>query len=397
MYMNNFQVINKPESEYKLAAGIMTGTSIDGIDTLLVKIKGTGAETQYEEVGFENFEIPDKLKRKIRSIISKKEATLEDICLINYEISAAYRDAIFKIFELSNLSIEELDFAAISGQTFFHIPKTATLQLGDGSYLANLINKPVIWNFRASDIAAGGQGAPLVPYLDYILFSKLKKETITLNIGGISNITHIPSDGDFSKIKAFDCGPGNMIIDRLVIEHTGGLKTFDEDAKFADEGKISDEILTFLKSHSYLLKMPPKSTGREEFGDDYTERLIALSKKVGISMPDLIRTATEFTAFCIADAIKRFIFRDFPNNCEAQLICAGGGAKNPRLYKLLSDEMEKLKIKTMHSEEIGVSAKSKEALLMIALANETIYKKTSNVPSATGAKKAVITGTISIA
>ena len=395
--MSNFCITKKQESEYKLAIGIMTGTSIDGIDTLLIKIKNSGTKTQYEEIKFENFDIPDKLRRKIRSVIAKKEAALEDICLLNYEISAAYRDAIFKILELSNLSIDELDFAAISGQTFFHIPKTATLQLGDGTYLANLIKKPVIWNFRASDIAAGGQGAPLVPYLDYVLFSKLKKETITLNIGGISNVTYIPSDGDFSKIKAFDCGPGNMIIDKLAMEHTGGLKTFDENAEIALNGKLSDEIFEFLKSHSYILKMPPKSTGREEFGDDFTERLIALSKKVGISTPDLIRTATEFTVFCIINSIKRFILPDFSNKSDGTLICAGGGAKNPLIFKLISDELIKYDIKTIHSEDAGVSAKSKEALLMIVLGNETIYQNTSNVPSATGAKRAVITGTISIA
>ena len=398
--MKKISLISKKENEFKYAIGVMTGTSMDGVDVLLVKIKGTGIKTRYSEEIFESFDIPAVTASKMRSIISEKRAGLEDICLLNYEISKLYHDSISRLCKKHSFDKTNIDFIAVSGQTFFHVPGRATLQLGDGAYLSELAGVPVVWDFRASDIAAGGQGAPLVPYLDHVLFSKLKKNVMPLNIGGISNITYIPSGGDFNKVIAFDCGPGNMIIDRLVIEYSAGRVVYDKDSRIAAAAEFSETIFKFLLAHPYLEKYPPKSTGREDFGDHYVRSLIAFGRERGICVADMIRTATEFTAYCVAEAVKKWILpkcrENDPEKKGAIMPCAGGGAKNPMILKKMSEMLLPHKVSVVRSEELGVSPASKEALLMAVLGNETLYLKPSNVPSATGAGKGVITGTVSI-
>jgi len=398
--MKKISLISKKENEFKYAVGIMTGTSMDGVDVLLVKIKGAGVKTRYSEEAFGSFDIPASMASKMRLIITEKRAGLEDICLLNYEISKLYNDCISKLCKKHSFNKTDIDFIAVSGQTFFHIPGRATLQLGDGAYLSELSGVPVVWDFRASDIAAGGQGAPLVPYLDHVLFSKLKKTVLPLNIGGISNITYIPHDGDFNKIVAFDCGPGNMIIDRLVIEYSAGRVVYDKDSRIAMAADFSKPVFDFLLSHPYLKKAPPKSTGREDFGDHYVKSLIAFGRERGIGVANMIRTATEFTAYCVAEAVKKWILPQcHKNNAAGKGIimpCAGGGAKNPLILKKMSEMLSEHKVSIIRSEELGVSPVSKEALLMVVLGNETLYLKPSNVPSATGARRPVITGTVSI-
>ncbi len=398
--MKKISLTQKKENEFKYAIGIMTGTSMDGVDVLLVKIKGTGVKTRYNEEIFVSLDIPAEMASKMRAIISEKRAGLEDICVLNYEISNLYHDSILRLCEMYSFDKKNIDFIAISGQTFFHVPGRATLQLGDGAYLSGLAGIPVVWNFRATDIAASGQGAPLVPYLDHVLFSKLKKNVLPLNIGGISNITYIPSDGDFNKIIAFDCGPGNMIIDRLVMEYSAGAAAYDKDSRIAESANFSETIFKFMLSHPYLEKAPPKSTGREDFGDHYVRSLMTFGRERGISLADMIRTATEFTAYCVAEAVKKWVLpkcRDNdPENGEMIMPCAGGGAKNPMILEKISKMLFPHKVSVVRSEDIGVSSASKEALLIAVLGNETLYLKPSNVPSATGAKNPVITGTVSI-
>lgn len=395
-------IVSKKISEYKTAVGIMTGTSLDGVDVLVARIKGTGLATRFENMIFKVYPIPAGLKSMMRSIMSEKKAGLERLCRLNYEISALYAACIRKICAAAGIAVSGIDFAGVSGQTFYHVPGEATLQLGSGSHLSGLLGVPVVWDFRAADIAAGGQGAPLVPYLDFVLFGGAGRETMTLNIGGISNLTHIPEGGLFDSIKAFDCGPGNMIIDRMAIEITGGRLKYDRNARLARPGKVSEKLLRLMLSHPYLKKAPPKSTGREEFGDSYATELIDFSRREGVSPADMIRTATEFTARCVIDGIKRFIL---PGRSAAagkrpdrsrrpRLVCAGGGAENPLLFSLLKDGLSGLGVETVKSIDAGVDSKSKEAMLMIVLANETIYGLPSNVPSATGAKKRVVCGSV---
>jgi anhydro-N-acetylmuramic acid kinase len=403
-------IISKKISEFKTAAGIMSGTSLDGIDVLITRIKGAGVKTRFVNAAFKVFAIPPGLKAKMRGIMHSKCASLEDICRINYEISALYAACVKKLCASSGLKISDLDFIGISGQTFYHIPGAATLQLGSGAYMSALLNKPVVWDFRAADIAAGGQGAPLVPYLDYILFAGAGHEVITLNIGGISNLTHIPPGARFDEIKAFDCGPGNMIIDKMIMHISGGRLKYDKNAKAALGGKISPPLFKLMKSHPYLKKTPPKSTGREVFGDSYTAALIEYCKSNGISFSDMIRTATEFSVYCVINDIKNHIInkktpaagcergpKKTAVECETapvNLICSGGGSQNPLIFDLLDKGLAPFGIKTIKSRQMNVESKSKEALLIAVLANETVYGRASNVPSATGAKKSVVCGSV---
>ncbi len=403
-------IISKTISEFKTAVGIMSGTSLDGIDVLITRIKGAGVNTRFENVAFEVFAIPPGLKAKMREIMHSKCASLEDICRINYEISALYAACVKKICASSGIKTENLDFIGISGQTFYHIPGEATLQLGSGAYMSALLNKPVVWDFRAADIGAGGQGAPLVPYLDFILFAGAGREVITLNIGGISNLTHIPAGGRFDEIKAFDCGPGNMIIDKMIIQMSGGRLKYDKNARVALGGKISPPLFKLMKSHPYLKKSPPKSTGREVFGDCYTASLIEYCKANGIGFNDMIRTATEFSAYCVINDIKKYIINNKmyaaarecglkktavkSETCPLYLVCSGGGAQNPLLFDSLAEGLTPFNIKTIKSQQMNVESKSKEALLIAVLANETIYGRPSNVPSATGANRSVVCGSV---
>ncbi len=403
-------IIPKKISEFKTAAGIMSGTSLDGIDVLITRIKGAGVGTRFVNAAFEVFAIPPRLKAKMRGIMHSKSASLEDICRINYEISALYAACVKKICVSSGIRADDLDFIGISGQTFYHIPGEATLQLGSGAYMSALLNKPVVWDFRAADIAAGGQGAPLVPYLDYILFAGAGREVITLNIGGISNLTHIPAGGRFNEITAFDCGPGNMIIDKMIIQMSGGRLKYDKDSKVALGGTISPPLFKLMKSHPYLKKSPPKSTGREVFGDCYTASLIDYCKSNGIGFGDMIRTATEFSAYCVINDIKKHIINKKMHAAESYsvsektagkigggplyLVCSGGGAQNPIIFDSLAEGLSPFNIKTIKSQQMNVESKSKEALLIAVLANETIYGRPSNVPSATGAKRSVVCGSV---
>lgn len=386
-------IIPKKISEYKTAVGIMTGTSLDGVDTLLTRVRGAGARTKHENMAFRVYPIPARLKARMRDIMLKRSAALEEICRINYEISALYAACVRKISRAAGIDVSDIDFMGVSGQTFYHVPGEATLQLGSGAFLSGLLGVPVVWDFRAADIAAGGQGAPLVPYLDFVLFAGMNKEIITLNIGGISNLTHIPASGRFEEITAFDCGPGNMIIDKMALEISGGRLKYDKDARLAAAGKISPELFETMSSHPYLKKKPPKSTGREEFGDDYAGALIERCRKNGIGPNDMIRTATEFTALCITESVKKFIIKN-RTSAEARLVCAGGGAENPLIFDLVKKELAPFGVETIRSRDMKIDSKSKEALLMAILANETIYGRASNVPSATGAKRPVICGSV---
>ncbi|HBC76207.1 MAG: anhydro-N-acetylmuramic acid kinase [Candidatus Wallbacteria bacterium GWC2_49_35] len=397
-------IIPKKISEYKTAVGIMTGTSLDGVDTLVTRVRGAGAGTSHENIAFRVYPIPARLKARMREIMHKRSAALEEICRINYEIAALYAACVRRISRAAGINVSDIDFMGVSGQTFYHVPGEATLQLGSGSFLSGLLGIPVVWDFRAADIAAGGQGAPLVPYLDFVLFAGMKKEIITLNIGGISNLTHIPASGKFEEITAFDCGPGNMIIDKMALEITGGRLRYDKNAKLALAGKISPKFFEVMRSHPYLKKSPPKSTGREEFGDDYACSLIDYCRKNTIGPNDMIRTAAEFTAFCIIESVKKFVIikrtqsgsRGIKNPAAAAayLVCAGGGAENPLLFDLLKKGLAPFGVETIKSRDMNVDSKSKEALLMAVLANETIYGGASNVPSATGAKRRIICGSV---
>jgi len=273
------------------------------------------------------------------------------------------------------------------GQTIYHEGGKHTLQIGEAAVIAERTGTPVVSNFRAADIAAGGQGAPLVPYVDYVLFRQPKRMRIALNIGGIANITVIPAGAAPEQVIAFDTGPGNMVIDALAQEFSNGKLRCDRDGKIAGSGKADVLLLDRLLSDRYYRRRPPKSAGREQYGAQFVDRL----KQSGLPMRDLIATATALTARSIALAVREY---QTGANGPVDLIASGGGVHNPRIMGMLAGYLPGVSISTSADHGIGVDAK--EAIAFAVLAHETWRRHPSNLPSATGARHAMILGSITL-
>lgn len=375
----------------KLAIGIMSGTSLDGIDVVIVEIDKLKNNSKYEVLYFETFEYNDELLSKVKKGLSIEESNSELLCSLNFELGIAYSDVVKKICKKSKKKLEDIDFIASHGQTIYHISEEkngnvkSSLQLGEGSVIANLCNTTVVSNFRSADIAVGGQGAPLVPYADYVLFKKDDVTRVTNNIGGISNITVLDKDGKLDDVFAFDTGPGNMMID-YACKNLLNID-YDKDGLIARSGKVINQMLDELLTHEFLFKYPPKSTGREEFGDQFTESLISRFRE--FKDIDIICTLTHFTALSIVNAYKAYVI---PKLDIDEILVSGGGAYNKYLVDLLKDNFEGIKVLTL--EDIGMNSSLKEALAFVVLGNETLNMNYSNVKSATGASKNVILGQV---
>lgn len=365
----------------KYAVGLMSGTSLDGVDAALV-------DEKFNLIDFITYDINKELLEKLKLALDINKSNNELLCSLNFELGYLFSEAVKAVCEKAKFDISKLDFIASHGQTIFHIPRSkgnfiaSTLQLGEPAVIAYETGVKVISNFRTMDMAAGGEGAPLVPYADYYLFRSSKKSRVLLNIGGISNITILDKNGDLSSVYAFDTGPGNMIIDELMMSFYN--KKYDEDGSIGLSGNIIDELLEEMLSNSFISKIPPKSTGREEFGKDYTQNII--NKYKAYKREDIITTATYFTAMSIAYNIKNFISISID-----EVIVSGGGVYNKLIMKLLNDLLD---IKVMSIEELGYSPDAKEAIAFSVLGYRTLNREFSNVKSATGAKEDVILGNI---
>lgn len=371
--------------------GLMSGTSLDGIDAALVNINGYGIETEVELVAFNTYKIPQDIKQEIKKACSAEESSSQLICSLNFKLGYLFSEAVKSICCEAKISSSELEFVASHGQTIYHIPKKleiyipSTLQIGEPSIIAYENNVKVISNFRTMDIAAGGEGAPLVPYSEFILYGG-KGENIALqNIGGIGNVTVIPGDKDMRKIYAFDTGPGNMMIDEAC-QILFGIP-FDKGGEIGKEGTVNTYMLEKLMEHPYLSICPPKTTGREDFGEEFVCGLLEEYKNV--DKKDIIATFTAFTAETIVAAYKEHILTKVDLN---KVIIGGGGAHNKTLIKFIQDGLKGIKVLTQ--EEVGYSSDAKEAIAFAILGNETLNGRGSNVPSATGAKENVILGNI---
>ena len=375
----------------KQAIGLMSGTSLDGIDVVVVEIETIENISKYKVLYFETFEYQLKLLDRIKKGLSINESNSELLCSLNFELGIAYSDAVKKICKMNNLKLEDIDFIASHGQTIYHISEDSknniksSLQLGEGSVIANLCNTTVVSNFRAADIAVGGQGAPLVPYADYILFKDSNKTIVTNNIGGISNITILDKDGMMDDVFAYDTGPGNMMIDYACRSLMN--IPYDDKGLIARNGKVIKSMLDELLKHDFLFKYPPKSTGREEFGDQFTEEIISRFRE--FSNEDVICTLTNFTALSIINSYKAYVF---PKVSVDEILISGGGAYNQYLLELLREEFKGIKVLTL--EDIGMSSSIKEALAFVVLGNETLNMSYSNIKNATGAKEYVILGQV---
>ena len=375
--------------------GLMSGTSCDGLDIALIQVSGSAAQTRFKIVATQSDPYPTGIKAQLLHFISKKRHALKDISQFNFYMAKIWAGQITRFITEKNLDVNIIDLIASHGQTIWHQPETdkffdqdisSTLQLGDPGVLAAILNIPVVGDFRVADVALGGQGAPLIPYFDWIFFSQFKKNILALNIGGVSNISFIPANGDFKKIIAFDCGPGNMLIDYVTQKLFN--KSFDTDGKIAASGKNSASLFQYIqKLDTFSELVPPKSTGRELYNKEFLDRFIHFARQEKIKAENIVHTVTKYTAYAIFISSKKFI-----KNKIDEIAIAGGGAKNSFLVKLLKEYFENIEIKT--TSAYGLDEDFKEAIGFAILANETIHGNVSNVPSATGAKRAAVLGKI---
>ena len=374
-----------------LAVGLMSGTSLDGVDTVLCEISGQDESTKVKQLYFKTYDIPESLRTKIRKCCSRELIPVDLICSLNFELGYLFADAVKSLCKDANVKLENLSFIASHGQTIFHIPKAyddyvpSTLQIGEAAIIANECKTKVISNFRVMDMAVGGEGAPLVPYSETLLYSEKNQAVALQNIGGIGNVTVLPKKGDTKKVIAFDTGPGNMMIDEAVRTFYG--KKYDTDGYYARQGNLISSLAAELKEHPYFNLEIPKTTGREMFGEHFTKSI--LEKYHSCEPNDLIHTFTWFTAYSIAYHYKKYLISEYGLK---KCIIGGGGAYNSYLLELIRNEIPEVTVMTQ--EEHGFSSEAKEALAFVILGNQTYHRSPSNVPSATGAKKSVILGQI---
>jgi len=378
--------------------GIMSGTSLNGVDVALLEIEGSGVNTKISMHGFLEYPFPPGLDRIILKNSIRETSNVEDISQLNFLLSKIYAEVINNLCKELNFPKDRIDLIGSHGQTIQHLPEktdwfgfdiASTLQIGDPAVLAKLTGIVTVGNFRTGDVALGGQGAPLIPYFDYIVFRSPEFNRALLNIGGISNITILNKSGTQEDVIAFDTGPGNMMIDTLTKKFFN--KNFDEDGKIAESGKLNGELFNALiAKDTFIEKDPPKSTGREYYGEEFLEEFFIKFSK--IPKEDWLHTITKFTAYGVYRNYKKFI----ENETEIdELIISGGGAKNKFLYKCLYENFGK-KVDVKIIDRIGVSADAKEAICFAVLANETINGVPTNIPRVTGASKATVLGKISL-
>jgi len=376
--------------------GLMSGTSADGIDAALVRIEGAPPALSAVLEGHHHARFAPRLRETILAIANGRATTAAEISQLNFLLGEEFARAAIAACKSWHVPPAQIDLIGSHGQTIYHqgaaskflgASVASTLQIGEPSVIAERTGVATIADFRPGDMAAGGQGAPLVPFIDYLLYRSETTGRVALNIGGIANVTVIPAGAQPREVFAFDTGPGNMIVDALMGSSSRGRTEFDRDAKFALGGHTIHPLLERLMREPYLHKKPPKTAGREQFGAAYAEKLIAWGKKPRAKPADMVRTATVFTSLSIADAFRRFIL---PRTKIDELIVAGGGAKNPLMMAQLAAALPGIEI--IPAAQFGVSTEAKEAFAFAVLAYEAYHGRANNLPLATGAKHPVVMG-----
>jgi anhydro-N-acetylmuramic acid kinase len=384
---NLFTMAQKPE---KLGIGLMSGTSLDGLDIALCRFKGNGMATRFELLQFITIPYKEHFKREVHQVFSKRLVDLEKITLLNAYIGTFHGELILEALPKWNIRPSEVDFIASHGQTIYHAPKrlhqqpeypNATLQIGDGDHLAVKTGILTISDFRQKHIAAGGEGAPLALYGDVLLGSKSGQERILLNIGGIANLTYLPADGDSHKVICTDIGPGNTMIDAACREYFD--QPYDKDSKIAASGQVNEGLLAALLDHRFFKEKPPKTTGPELFNLNYLHDAQQVSATKDISAQDIVCTLSTFTAKSIAE----FILATLP--AGSHIFVSGGGARNPLVRACLKHYLPKAIMADTGS--LGIDPDAKEAILFALLGNEAL----SGEPVGIGNNPAVLMGKFS--
>ncbi|WP_029274200.1 anhydro-N-acetylmuramic acid kinase [Pedobacter borealis] len=360
----------------RLIIGLMSGTSMDGLDIALCLVKGSGAETDIRILKFKTADYTADFRTKIKAIFSKKEVDLQLVCLMNEHIANTHAQLINEALEEWGYKNEDIDFIASHGQTIFHAPKSlhqladypnGTLQIGDGDHIALKTGIITLSDFRQKHLAAGGEGAPLAVYGDYLIFSKAGEDRVMLNIGGIANFTYLPGSTDASEIFSTDVGPGNTLMDQYMQKHFNQF--YDKNAAVALAGESNPSLLSALLNCSFFDLDFPKTTGPELFNLEYLISAQEQSSTTGLSAADIMATLCHFSAETIANAIKRC----FGEDANAQVFMSGGGMHNPLLVQLLKSKLPFCKFLT--TEDLNINPDAKEAVLFAVLANETLCGK----------------------
>lgn len=366
--------------------GLMSGTSADGIDAALVEIAGDDAK-QWRLLKHVQTPFSADLHSEVLACMTERDGSVARICALNVALGEAFAVATLRVGNEAGVSLSDIDAIGCHGQTVWHMPAQATLQIGEPAVIAERTGVTVVSNFRARDIAAGGQGAPLVALVDALLLTHPTKTRAAQNIGGIANVTFLPA-GAAQGAFAFDTGPGNMLIDDALRRLTHGAQQCDLDGAIAAQGCVHDTLLHELMQHPFLQMQPPKTTGREMFGAHFGAQVWADAAARAISPRDVIATLTMFTAASIADAYRRFL----PASPD-EVIVSGGGARNPTLMRMLQMQLGE-RTCVMTSDDAGIPSDAREAIAFAILAHETLHGRVGNLPAATGARHAVVLGSV---
>ncbi len=378
--------------------GLMAGTSTDGIDAALVDIRGSGRRMRLDVLNSCSLRFQSDMRNAILRLCDPRTGSIPDLCVLNALLGEQFADAARAVVKNSGIDLSDVAAIASHGQTVWHQPDSrfvgglysrGTLQIGDPAVIAARTGCRVVSGFRSADMAAGGQGAPLVPYADWALFSSRREARAVQNIGGIANVTYLPHGAKTEDVVAFDTGPGNLVIDGIVQALTNGDRTFDEGGAWAAYGTVDDRLLRQLLRHPYYQLPPPKSTGREMFGEWYAIKLMKMARKARVNESDLLATVTMLTAETISRAYTNWLM---PLRGVRTVIVGGGGVHNSTLMNMLRQLL--MPARVISHEEFGIPDDAKEAVAFAILAYETLHGRPSNVPAATGARRQVVLGSV---
>ena len=382
--------------------GMMSGTSVDGVDAALIELSREGGAPRVKLLAFENIPYPQGVRERVFELFRPETSTVDRIGYMNFLLGELYARAALSVIAKAGLTSADVDLIGSHGQTIWHEPEARetdglpiryTVQIGEGAVIAARTGIPTVSDFRVADMAVGGQGAPLVPFSEYLLYRREDESILLQNIGGIGNMTVLPAGATPEQVFAFDTGPGNMIIDAVAAAISGGRLKCDVNGGIAARGKVDEELLARLQKDEYYARRPPKTTGRERFGTQYAQRILDDRARHPISDEDLLATVTYLTAWSIFDACERFAL---PVCKPAELIVGGGGSYNKTLLKDLSGLFGTRGIAVRTQEDLGFNSDAKEAVAFALMADCFVRGEANVLPSVTGASAASVMGKLSL-
>lgn len=388
--------------ESRLVVGLMSGTSVDGIDAALVEIAGHGDAAAVKLLAFDSYPFPPELRARVFRLFNPREARVDAICQLDFLLGEVFAAAVERLLHDHGIDRDDVDIVASAGQTIWHDPEPvrieawpgheivtrSTFAIGQSAVIAERTGITTVGDLRVRDVAAGGQGAPLIAYADWVLLRDATRGRCVQNIGGIGNVTYLPPASKADEVVAFDTGPGNMVIDALAEVATEGVWKFDKGGELGAKGNVVAPLLEAWLDDPYFRRQPPKTTGREHFGVQFARRILTESQ--GVPIEDLIATATALTAESIARAYRDFVA---PRGAIDEVIVGGGGAHNPTLMRMLRERLNGARL--LSHEDLGIDSNAKEAIALAIIGNDAVAGLNTNIPGATGGRPTVL-GKISV-